>query len=85
MKATSKQNIAALNTFICEALDFFRYGFESKDFELSTELFQRLRVAVSKEIDAGADSRHMAVAILTLALGIISAVVRFAGEEGPVN
>jgi hypothetical protein len=85
MQATPKQKIADLKAFIAEAVDFFRYGFELKDFELSAELFERLRVVICKEIDAGADSRHVVDVILTLAMGIISDAVEPIGDEGPVN
>jgi hypothetical protein len=64
---TPEQAIA-LATPRGDAEHLFNHNFEAEDFLLSTEVYCRLLTAANEEINAGADSRHVAIGIVTLAI-----------------
>jgi hypothetical protein len=66
-----------------EALDLFNRNFSPEDVRISTGVHQRLQAAVMKEIDQGVSVRHVAAAIITLALGAVLSVIRPMAHRPP--
>jgi hypothetical protein len=76
MQHTTSEQDTVMGMSMGEALNLFNRNFSPEDVRISAETYQRLRAAVVKEIEQGANVHHVAAAIITLGLGAVLSVIR---------
>jgi hypothetical protein len=84
MPTPTPAEIIALRMSLLEALNLFSENAGPEDKRLATETNGRLCIAISREIDEGASTRHIFKAIIALAIGAVATEVQWT-SEGPVQ
>jgi hypothetical protein len=85
MPTPTPAEIIALRMSLLEALNLFNENAGPEDKRLATEALDRLCIAISREIDEGANIRHMSKATIVMAIGAVATQVEWARERSRPN